>query len=102
MSESIGPVAFAAERDEFGRPHFSAEVAAKIDKEVSKIIDDAKKRAHQVLVDHRKALDSIAKKLVEVETLERADFEQLLVLNGIEPKKSTEGIVIGPEPMDGE
>jgi hypothetical protein len=35
-----------------------------------------------------------------VETLERADFEQLLVLNGIEPKKGVEGLVIGPEALD--
>jgi cell division protease FtsH len=100
MSDDIGPVAFAAERDELGAARYSPEVAAKIDKEVTKIIEDARKRAHKVLVEHRKALDSIAAKLVEVETLERADFEQLLVLNGIEPKKGVEGLVIGPEAQD--
>jgi cell division protease FtsH len=100
MSDDIGPVAFAADRDEYGGQRYSHEIAAKIDKEVTKIIEDAKKRAKKVLVDHRAALDSIAKKLVEVETLERTEFEKLLILNGIEPKQALEGIVIGPEPVE--
>ena len=33
---------------------------------------------------------SIAKALVEKETIEREEFEKLLVLNGIKPKKKEE------------
>jgi hypothetical protein len=63
-----------------------------------------------VLTEHRKALDSIAKVLVEKETIEREEFEKLLIVNGITPKareEYDEGVVIAPgtaggtaDPMD--
>lgn len=86
MSDSIGPVAFAVERNYAGETIYSEAVAGKIDAEVSRIIADAKVKAEKVLVDHRGALDAIAKALVEVETLEREAFEKLLIANGITPK----------------
>ena len=43
-----------------------------------------------MLEEHRGALDAIAKTLVEVETLEREDFEKVLIANGITPKKREE------------
>ncbi|MBP6860105.1 MAG: ATP-dependent zinc metalloprotease FtsH [Candidatus Pacebacteria bacterium] len=96
MSESLGAVAYANDR-EFGGAEYSEAIAAKIDAEVSRIIEEAKERARVVLTDHRKALDSIAMKLVEVETIEREEFEKLLILNGITPKaKEEEGVVIAP------
>ena len=61
-------------------------MASKIDGEVSRIIEEAKEKARDVLVKHRKALDMMSEKLVETETLEREEFEKLLVLNGIRPK----------------
>jgi ATP-dependent Zn protease len=39
------------------------------------------------LITHRKALDAIAEELVRVETMEREEFEKMLILNGIQPKK---------------
>ncbi len=101
MSDKVGPVAFA-EGDGFGGERYSQEIASKIDSEVTRILEEAKVRAHKVLTDHRKALDSIAKVLTEKETLEREDFEKLLILNGITPKKAEtgEGLVIGPDPKD--
>jgi len=39
------------------------------------------------LNEYRKALDGMAVELKKVETLERKDFENLLILNGIKPKK---------------
>lgn len=98
MSDKVGPVAFA-DGDGFGGDRYSQEVAAKIDSEVTRILEDAKERARVVITEHRKALDSIAKVLVEKETIEREDFEKLLILNGITPKKKEEeeGIVIAPE-----
>ncbi len=91
MSEKLGPIAFGTR--EMGNEPYSEKVAAEIDAEVSRIIDTQMKRARTVLEDHRGALDSIAKTLVEKETIEREDFEKLLILNGIEPKKPDEDIV---------
>ncbi|KKW38926.1 MAG: Lysyl-tRNA synthetase [Parcubacteria group bacterium GW2011_GWA1_54_9] len=68
-----------------------------IDAEVSRIIDEAKARAKKVITEHRAALDAIAKELMEKETVERAEFEKILIANGITPKKrEEEGIVIAP------
>ncbi len=102
MSDKVGPVAFATD-DGFGGDRYSQEIAAKIDGEVTRILEEAKVRAKKVLIDHRKALDAIAKVLVEKETIEREDFEKVLVLNGITPKvkeeySAGEGIIIAPTP----
>ncbi|MDO8742566.1 MAG: ATP-dependent zinc metalloprotease FtsH [bacterium] len=96
MSEKLGPVAFGERQ--LGSEPYSENVAAQIDAEVSRIIDEAKVRARQVIVDHRKALDAIAKELIQKETIERADFEKILIANGITPKKrEEEGVDIVPE-----
>ncbi|QQG38195.1 MAG: ATP-dependent zinc metalloprotease FtsH [Candidatus Kaiserbacteria bacterium] len=92
MSEKMGPVAFAAsaQRAIFGEGvdgEASEEVTAAIDAEVRRIIDGAYKKAEKVMTKHRGALDAIAKKLVEVETIERDDFEKILIAHGITPKK---------------
>ena len=96
MSDSIGPVAFASDRETHG-DRYSQEIAAKIDGEVSRIIDEGKARATKVLTEHRKALDAITDRLVEVETIEREEFEKILIANGITPKKKeVDGIVVAP------
>jgi len=95
MSEKLGPIAFGERQ--MGNEPYSEHVAEKIDAEVARIIEDAKARAKQVLTDHRDALEAIAKALIEKETIERPDFEQILVLNGITPKqREVEGVVIAP------
>jgi len=93
MSDKVGPMAVDAAR---GRTLFgsgiegteqSEEVAAEVDAEVKAIIHGAYKKAEDVMKKHRKALDAIAKALVEVETVEREEFEKILIANGITPKK---------------
>ncbi|MDO8522546.1 MAG: ATP-dependent zinc metalloprotease FtsH [bacterium] len=93
MSEKMGPVAFDAA---LGRTLFgggveggeqSEEVSAQIDAEVKAIITGALKKAEAVIKKHRRAMDAIAKKLIEVETIEREDFEKILIAHGITPKK---------------
>ena len=97
MSEKLGPIAFG-ER-ELGREPYSENVAMQIDAEVSRIIDEAKGRAKKVISEHRGALDAIAKELIEKETIERSEFEKILLANGITPKKrEEEGITIAPSP----
>ena len=94
MSEKLGPVALEGSggRALFGgrgvdSRDYSEEVSAKIDAEVSKIMNDAFARAREACTEHRKALDAIANELVVKESIERDDFEKLLVANGIMPKK---------------
>jgi cell division protease FtsH len=95
MSDAIGPVALAGggSRTPFGEAvekEFSESVSAKVDSEVRRIIDDGIKSAEKVLTENRKALDAIAHKLIEVETLEQEDYEKIIIAHGIMPKKKEE------------
>ena len=94
MSDTLGPIAFGERH--LGNEPYSEHVAMQIDAEVSRIIDEAKSRAKQVISTHRGALDAIAKELIEKETIERSEFEKILIENGITPKKKEEGITIAP------
>ena len=92
MSERMGPIAFAAsaQRALFGEGvegEISEDVAKQIDEEVKKIIIAALRKAEDIIKKHRVALDAIAAALMEVETLEREEFEKLLIAHGITPKK---------------
>lgn len=93
MSSDLGPLALEGDggRTLFGRgvsdKEYSEVVSAKIDAEVHKIIDGGHKRATEIILKHRTLLDAIAAKLVEVETLERDEFEKVLIAGGVVPKK---------------
>ncbi len=62
---------------------FSPQVAKQIDDEVMKIIEGGKEKAREILTTYRTALDTISKRLVEVETLERPEYEALLKEAGV-------------------
>ena len=95
MSEKLGPIAFGERH--LGNEPYSEQVAAKIDAEVARIIDEARERAKKAISEHRGALDAIAKELIEKETVERPEFEKILIANGITPKKKEEeGVLVAP------
>jgi len=58
--------------------HYSEEIAAKIDEEVAKIIDEASKRAEETLTKNKTKLDQIAQTLLDKETIEGKDFDKLM------------------------
>ncbi|MSU45185.1 MAG: ATP-dependent zinc metalloprotease FtsH [Candidatus Zambryskibacteria bacterium] len=93
MSDMIGPVALEGQGGKvlFGRgveeKEFSEKVGADIDSEVSRIMREAKDKATKVITENRTLLDAIAKRLIETETIERTEFETILVANGVVPKK---------------
>ncbi len=87
MSEKLGPIAFVIEHVHQVEIQYSQTVGAKIDEEVARIIAQETDRAKKVLEEHRGALEAITKRLITVETLERDEFEKLLIANGITPKK---------------
>ncbi len=65
---------------------YSPQIAKAIDDEVAKLIEDGKNTAREILTKHRSALDIISKKLFEVETLEREEYEAMLKQLGVEIK----------------
>lgn len=90
MSDKLGPVALgrsqggmflgrdiAAERD------FSEDTAATIDEEVSDLVAIAYKRATKVLVDNRSVLDELAEMLVDQETVDAEEFQELLIRSDV-------------------
>ena len=93
MSEKIGPIALESPSGKplfglgVGDKEYSEQVGALIDAEVSQIMNEAMKKAEKIIKDHRKLLDVIAKRLVEAETIEQKEFEEILVAHGIVPKK---------------
>ncbi len=92
MSDKMGPVALEGEggRAMFGRgvndKEYSDKINAEIDAEVYEIMNGNMKRAEKIISEHRKALDAIAKRLIETETIEREEFEKIITANGIMPK----------------
>lgn len=63
---------------------YSPQIAKAIDDEVARIIQEGKDKAKEILTKYRPALDAISKRLAEVETLEREEYEALLKREGVE------------------
>lgn len=84
MSDKVGPVAFESSNARLVGGGFSeermysAQTARVIDEEVTRILEEGKAKAREILTTHRRALEEISKKLVEAETLERDEYEALL------------------------
>lgn len=90
MSEKLGPIAFGERSDMIflGREiheqrNYSERVAADIDSEVKNFIDNALVSATKIINENRKKLDKIAEKLIEVETIEKEKFEELMKEEGL-------------------
>ena len=85
MSENIGPVTFGHRQDQvfLGRDiardkDYSEEVAAEIDKEVRAFIEDAYAATEKLLSENLDKLHVIAMALIERETLDEEEINQLL------------------------
>ena len=74
-----------------GGKDYSEEMSAVIDREVKKIMTDSLELARKTIGENKKVLDAIAKKLLEVETLEQDEYNKLIMTFGIKPKKREEG-----------
>lgn len=70
-----------------GEKEYSEKISALIDSEVSEIMATAKAKAEEIIRTHRKALDFVAKRLIEVETIEREEYEKIITAHGIIPKQ---------------
>ena len=114
MSPAMGPQSYS-EREELlflGREvsrtqEYSDETARKIDEEVSRMIRECYNQAVDILKKHRDQLDLLAKLLLERETLEGRDVEDIVkhgrILNEVEraeadEKKAAEAVPPEPAP----
>ena len=82
---SLGPISWG-EKEELvflgkeisEQRNYSEQVAAEIDKEIKKFIKDAEIWAEKLLVKNKKKLEKIAETLIEKETIERKEFENII------------------------
>jgi cell division protease FtsH len=85
MSDRLGPVALGRQNGNMflGREiasdrDFSDTTAAAIDEEVRKLVDEAYQRAKDVLLNNKQILDRLAGMLIEKETVDAEELQELL------------------------
>ncbi|GCL45182.1 ATP-dependent zinc metalloprotease FtsH3 [Microcystis aeruginosa] len=90
MSDRLGPVALGRQngnvflgRDIASDRDFSDETAAAIDEEVRNLVEQAYRRAKEVLVNNRAILDQLAQMLVEKETVDAEELQNILANNDV-------------------
>nr|WP_199330695.1 ATP-dependent zinc metalloprotease FtsH3 [Microcoleus sp. FACHB-68] len=90
MSDRLGPVALGRQqgnmflgRDIMAERDFSEETAAAIDDEVRGLVEQAYKRSKEVLVNNRQVLDKLADMLIEKETVDADELQDLLATNDV-------------------
>lgn len=90
MSDRLGPVALGRQtgnvflgRDIMAERDFSEETAATIDDEVRNLVEQAYRRAKEVLVNNRHVLDQIAQVLIEKETIDAEELQSILDRNDV-------------------
>ena len=99
MSNVLGPVTYGEGRDHqvfLGRDfnnqrNYSEEVAAEIDKEVRRYVEDAYEECRKLLTDNIDKLHLIAEALMERETLDAAELDELMTKGKISEKPKDEG-----------
>lgn len=84
MSDELGPMTYGTNDEEvfLGRDfnkirNYSEEVAAKIDKEMRRIIDSAYHKTEALLSENMEKLERVAQALLEKETISGKEFEML-------------------------
>ena len=90
MSDRLGPVALGRQqgnpflgRDIMAERDFSEETAATIDDEVRNLVEQAQRRAKEVLLKNRHVLDEVSQRLIEKETIDAEELQQILVANEV-------------------
>ena len=85
MSDKLGPVTLGHKqeqvflgRDFAAEPNYSDQVAFQIDQEVRRLVDEAHSEARKILTEQRDRLATIAKILVERETIDKSELLELL------------------------
>lgn len=85
LSDELGPVAYGSDSDEvfIGRDYghvrdYSEEVAARIDAEVRRIVEEGYERALVILSENREQLDALANFLLEYEKVNEQEFLQIM------------------------
>ena len=84
MSAELGPMVYGQKeeliflgREISEQRDYSEAVAQQIDKEVRRLVSEAHDTAKSIVLKYRDRLDSVAMRLLEVETISREEFEEI-------------------------
>ncbi len=104
MSERLGPISFRSDNDEvfLGMSYshsrdYSEEVAAEIDGEVRRIIEDSYKRCTDILTENMAKLHNVAGALFEKEKINGDEFVQLFHMDETTNDETEEKKTIEPD-----
>ena len=93
MSDKLGPLTFGQKEElvflgrEIGEQrNYSEDVARAIDEEVQAFVNEAHQRARQILTAKRAALDAIAKRLIEIESIDAKELNDIIAKNSEMPE----------------
>ncbi|MBQ2872011.1 ATP-dependent zinc metalloprotease FtsH [bacterium] len=85
MSEKMGTMAYGKSQEhvfmgrDFGHQRdYSEEIAYQIDSEMKRIVDECYENAKKLLTDNRDMMDALANELLEHETLDEKEFEEIM------------------------
>ena len=84
MSDELGPMVYGQKeeliflgREISEQRDYSESIAERIDAEVRVLVQQAHDRARSLLTQYRAQLDAVAQRLIELETIDRAEFERV-------------------------
>ncbi len=105
MSEEIGPVFLGGNTEVFiakdwgHTRNYSEELAAKVDKEIRRILEEQFERAKQILLEDREALERVVKALIKFERITGEEFEKIFRGESVELRsyKETKTILETPD-----
>jgi cell division protease FtsH len=103
LSDKLGPLMYDEESEGsyMGMsqgPTFSGETAKIIDQEVRSIVDECYARATKILVDNRDKLDMMMEALMEYETIDRGQIDEIMKGQKPSPPKDWDGPKNSPTP----
>ncbi len=96
MSDAVGMINYAEESERslmagFHEREHSEETALLIDQEIKRLIDEAYKSAEEILTTHYDKMKEIADMLIEFETLDKEDLDEIMA-NTFDPSKKRKKI----------
>jgi len=90
LSETMGPVLYGEDESQNpggGNTHYSEDTSRQIDQEVRTILDDAYQQAKKLLEDNRDILESMKDALMEFETIDADQVDDLMHRRKVRPPK---------------
>ena len=110
LSEKLGPMQYEDDENDgfLGRPggparaNMSAETSKVIDEEIKQIIDHCYGTARQILTDHREQLDAMAAALLEYETIDKSQIDDIMAGKAPKPPANWTDDAPSSGPSDGQ